>query len=56
VISTVDLSWDLVLPNLLPQPEKIALLQPLHQLLPLSAMPLVNLHSYIADKEISESV
>jgi hypothetical protein len=51
----VVLSWGHVLQNLLPQPEKIALLQPLHQRLPLFAMPLANQLSYIAAREISVS-
>jgi hypothetical protein len=50
------LSWGLVLPNSQPLQVKIASLQPLPQHWPLFAMPLVNLHSYIAAKEISESV
>jgi hypothetical protein len=56
VISTVVLSWGHVLPNSLPLLVKIALLQPLPQLLPLFVMQQVNPHSYTAAKEISVSV
>jgi hypothetical protein len=56
VTSMVVLSWGHVLPNLQLQRVKIALLQPLPRHLPLFVMPLANLHSYIAAKEISVSV